>query len=59
MNADERRSGLHVAHHERHRFFGFATPISRAGRKTVNEEVPPASGEIRGRDLTHLRLLHV
>jgi hypothetical protein len=56
VNANERRTGLDVAHDQGNGFFGFGGRCPQS--EPVNQEVSPSGGEISGSNLFDLRRTH-
>lgn len=50
MDTNEWGHGVHISHHQCNRLFGLAI-LDWFEAKSVNTELAPASGEIRGCDL--------
>src|ERR1051326_6217332 len=60
MHSDQRRLRLHIAHHQRHRFFYAAGTIGpRHSPKAVNPEPAPAGREVNRRNLLDFVFTHV
>ena len=56
VNAHEWRSGMYLAHNQCHRFFGLGAVARRrrSGGKSMDQEMPPASREVRRRNVFYL-----
>ena len=60
MDPNQRRGGLHIAHHQGYSFLNPAVSVgTEFGPKTVDSKLSPASGKIRGRNLPHILGGHV